>query len=99
MVFIQSHRAKSHRAKSHRAKSHRAKSHLNCALATLQLDCQMEKFTGIQCPFCGQTFAVAIDTSCASQQFTMDCEICCRPFEVVAECEPGEILSVDIISG
>ena len=50
----------------------------------------------IQCPFCGQQFELLIDTSVASQRFTTDCEICCRPFEVMAECEPGEILSLDV---
>ncbi len=50
----------------------------------------------IQCPYCGQDFELAIDTSVASQSFVTDCEICCRPFEVVAECEPGEILSLDV---
>jgi hypothetical protein len=59
----------------------------------------MEEFADIQCPFCGQTFEAAIDTSVASQRFTTDCEVCCRPFEVVAECAPGEILSVDVLSG
>ena len=52
----------------------------------------------IQCPFCGQSFELVIDTSVALQRFTTDCEICCRPFEVVAECEPGEILSLDVLS-
>lgn len=50
----------------------------------------------VQCPFCGQGSALAIDTSVASQRFTTDCEVCCRPFEVTVECEPGEILSVDV---
>ncbi|MEO7297721.1 MAG: CPXCG motif-containing cysteine-rich protein [Verrucomicrobiota bacterium] len=50
----------------------------------------------IQCPFCGQSFELVIDTSVESQQFTTDCEICCRPFEVFAECEPGEILSLNV---
>jgi hypothetical protein len=50
----------------------------------------------IQCPFCGQSFELAIDTSVPSQTFTTDCEVCCRPFEVVVECEPGEILSLDV---
>ena len=48
----------------------------------------------IQCPFCGQNNALEIDTTIASQRFTTDCEVCCRPFEVIAECEPGEILSL-----
>lgn len=50
----------------------------------------------VQCPFCGQEFELAIDTSVASQRFVTDCEVCCRPFEVVAECEMGEILSLDV---
>lgn len=56
----------------------------------------MEEFADVQCPFCGQSFTVPVDTSIASQRFTTDCEVCCRPFEVIVECEPGEILSVDV---
>lgn len=59
----------------------------------------MEEFATIQCPFCGQSFAVAVDTSIADQRFTTDCEICCRPFEVLAECSDGEILNVTTSSG
>lgn len=55
----------------------------------------MEVAQTIQCPYCGQEFEVLIDTSIAEQRFTTDCEVCCRPFEVVAQCEPGEILSVE----
>jgi transcription elongation factor Elf1 len=51
----------------------------------------------IRCPFCGQAFEVVVDTSVPQQRFTTDCEICCRPFEVIAECEPGEILSLDVL--
>jgi len=54
----------------------------------------MEASANVQCPFCGQHFEILIDTSIASQRFTTDCEVCCRPFEVIAECEPGEILSL-----
>jgi hypothetical protein len=50
----------------------------------------------IICPFCGQAFELAIDTSVPSQTFATDCEVCCRPFEVTVECEPGEILSLDV---
>jgi hypothetical protein len=57
----------------------------------------MEVSENIQCPFCGQTFAVVVDTSVPQQRFTTDCEVCCRPFELAAECEPGEILSLDVL--
>jgi len=55
----------------------------------------MEEFVDIQCPFCGQTCEVVIDTSGGSQRFTTDCEVCCRPFEVVVECKGGEIVSAE----
>ena len=50
----------------------------------------------IHCPFCGQSFELMIDTSVATQRFTTDCEVCCRPFEILAECEPGEVISLDV---
>src|SRR5277367_3844701 len=53
----------------------------------------------IQCPYCGQSFELMIDSSTPSQSFTTDCEICCRPFEVSVECEAGEILSLDVREG
>jgi hypothetical protein len=56
----------------------------------------MQVSESIQCPFCGQTFELVIDTSVPAQRFTTDCEVCCRPFEVSVECEPGEILSLDV---
>ena len=54
----------------------------------------MQVSESIQCPFCGQAFELVIDTSLETQRFTTDCEVCCRPFEVFAECEPGEVLSL-----
>jgi hypothetical protein len=53
----------------------------------------------VQCPFCGQSFELVIDTSIASQRFTTDCEVCCRPVEVVVDCEPGEVLGIDVLGG
>jgi hypothetical protein len=58
---------------------------------------RMEEYAEIQCPFCGQTFSLAVDTSIPSQRFTTDCEVCCRPFEVVTECEEGEILRAETV--
>ena len=59
----------------------------------------MEVTETVQCPHCGQTFELVVDTSIAAQRFITDCEICCRPFEVLAECEPGEILGLEIVGG
>jgi hypothetical protein len=57
----------------------------------------MEVTTEVVCRWCGQGFELTIDTSAGSQRFTIDCEVCCRPMELVAECEPGEILSLDVL--
>jgi hypothetical protein len=57
----------------------------------------VEVFASVQCPYCGQAFETVVDTSVESQRFTTDCEVCCRPFDVAAECEPGEILSLEVL--
>jgi transposase-like protein len=59
----------------------------------------VEESDTIACPYCGQFNEVVVDTSLRSQRFTTDCEVCCRPFEVTAECEAGEILSLDVQGG
>ncbi len=56
----------------------------------------MEVSCPVQCPFCGQSFELAVDTTAHEQRFTTDCEICCRPFEVFVQCEPGEVLNLQI---
>jgi len=56
----------------------------------------MQESEKIQCPFCGQTFELAVDTLQATQEFTVDCEICCRPMEVSVRCEAGEILDLEV---
>ena len=59
----------------------------------------MEAFESVQCPFCGQLMELGIDTSISTQSFTTDCEVCCRPFLVRAECEAGEVLSLEVSGG
>lgn len=73
----------------------------HCPGTPTALECPqpMQVSENIQCPFCGQSFELVIDTSVESQRFTTDCEVCCRPFEVFAECEPGEVLSLDVQAG
>ncbi|MDE3067980.1 MAG: CPXCG motif-containing cysteine-rich protein [Verrucomicrobiota bacterium] len=59
----------------------------------------MEEIAAIQCPFCGQSFEVAVDTSLPFQNFVTDCEVCCRPVEVNLECTPGRILRLNVVAG
>ena len=59
----------------------------------------MDDTATVDCPFCGQSMEMVFDTSIPSQRFITDCEVCCRPLEVTAECEPGEVMSVTVSSG
>lgn len=59
----------------------------------------MEISAPLECPFCGETFETNLDTSLAEQRLVLDCEVCCRPLELTIECEPGEILRIDIAAG
>jgi len=56
----------------------------------------MQESEEISCPYCGQTFALAVDTTQAAQQYVVDCDICCRPMEVSFHCEGGEILDLEV---
>ena len=58
----------------------------------------MEQTESVACPFCGQLSEVTVDVSLAHQRFITDCEVCCRPFEVIVDCENGEITSLDTMA-
>jgi hypothetical protein len=70
-----------------------------CPAGRRSLICPMLLTEPVLCPFCGQRSELDIDTSVRSQRFTTDCEVCCRPFEVVIEAEPGAVLSLDVLAG
>lgn len=36
----------------------------------------------VSCPYCGQTIALAVDASAGDQDYTEDCQVCCRPMVV-----------------
>ena len=33
----------------------------------------------IHCPYCGEQISVIVDDSVTEQQYTEDCQVCCRP--------------------
>lgn len=33
----------------------------------------------VACPYCGESIAVLIDPQDAGQQYTEDCQVCCKP--------------------
>ncbi|MCF7765857.1 MAG: CPXCG motif-containing cysteine-rich protein [Verrucomicrobia bacterium] len=38
-----------------------------------------------------------IDTTECSQRFSTDCEVCCRPIDVMAVCEPGLLIELSVV--
>ncbi|HEY5972945.1 MAG TPA: CPXCG motif-containing cysteine-rich protein [Pseudoxanthomonas sp.] len=41
----------------------------------------------IQCPYCGESIDIAIDDSVDRQQYVEDCQVCCRPINIVVTVE------------
>ncbi|MBI4249240.1 MAG: CPXCG motif-containing cysteine-rich protein [Elusimicrobia bacterium] len=50
-----------------------------------------EQWSEIECPYCGENFEIGLDPSSEFQSFVNDCEICCKPIQVDAEWEDGEL--------
>jgi len=57
----------------------------------------MNDALSIECPHCGETFSIAFDPSEGSAEFTIDCEVCCRPMTVAIRVnEDGELDGLDV---
>jgi transcription elongation factor Elf1 len=51
----------------------------------------------ISCPHCGESFSLALDLSEGSAEFTVDCEVCCRPMQVSVQINDGRVDGVDVV--
>jgi len=51
----------------------------------------------IECPQCGEEFAIQIETACDGRiEMIEDCAICCRPALVRLEIRSGELVSLEV---
>ena len=50
---------------------------------------QQEQF--FDCPFCVETISVLLDLTVPSQSYIEDCEVCCRPIEILYTVIEGEV--------
>lgn len=48
----------------------------------------MEMNFPVECPFCGQPFAVYGEIGMMDQEIVTDCEVCCRPISVQVSLDP-----------
>lgn len=44
----------------------------------------------IDCPYCGETIEVQIDTSAGKQNYIEDCQVCCRPIVMIIDVADSE---------
>jgi len=50
----------------------------------------------LSCPHCGESFSLAFDVSEGSAEFTVDCEVCCRPIKVAVHVTDGEVDGLEV---
>jgi hypothetical protein len=50
----------------------------------------------ITCPYCGEASSIAFDASEGGSEFITDCEVCCRPMNVVVRIENGVVEDVQV---
>jgi transcription elongation factor Elf1 len=45
----------------------------------------------IECPYCGEWIVLFVDVSAGEQRYIEDCQVCCRPIQIVVTLdEDGE---------
>jgi transposase-like protein len=48
------------------------------------------------CPYCGQENTVIVDESAGAQQYVEDCQVCCKPWQVIVTAGLDGELELDI---
>ena len=56
----------------------------------------MQEEVSIECPFCGETVTILVDTSVSNQSYVEDCSVCCRPIQFDVSCEDGAVVQVNV---
>lgn len=50
----------------------------------------------ILCPYCGESFEIAVDVSAGQQTYIEDCYVCCRPITIdIHVNEQSELIAID----
>jgi len=39
------------------------------------------KSTPIDCPYCGESLEITVDSSVGQQEYIEDCQVCCKPIQ------------------
>jgi len=52
----------------------------------------------VECPYCGETITLVLDTSAGSQRYIEDCSVCCRPITVDMDIDTDGDVAVRVMS-
>ena len=52
----------------------------------------------VECPYCGETISLELDSSAGSQRYIEDCHVCCRPITVLLDVDEVGDASVSVQS-
>ena len=55
----------------------------------------LEEDVEVVCPYCGAIFTTFVDTSAGGYATIEDCQVCCRPIELIVGCHAGVIEQVE----
>jgi hypothetical protein len=50
----------------------------------------------VVCPHCWESVTLSLDLSVEQQTYIEDCEVCCRPMQVLVVAAPGELIEVRV---
>jgi hypothetical protein len=54
----------------------------------------LTEFFALQCPYCGGRYDSRIDLTAGTQAHVEDCQLCCKPIDVVIEIDAGRLVNV-----
>ena len=50
----------------------------------------------VSCPYCGESISILVDGSVEEQQYTEDCEVCCRPMDIKVIVAANDSVRLDV---
>src|SRR6202007_2332298 len=63
----------------------------SCGLRFNIVFMNLEEDVEVVCPYCGAIFTAFVDTSAGGYATIEDCQVCCRPIELIVGCHAGVI--------
>jgi len=49
----------------------------------------------VTCPYCGERFRTVVDCSAGDQEYTEDCEVCCKPIVFTVTAANGQLIALE----